>query len=272
MLRGGRNQKKGGRKMTIFSYFIGTAGSGKSTLASFFFDWLQKSNDELNIISVNLDPGVKWLPYSPDVDCRDYIDISDVMMKYNLGPNGALIASIDLLVTRIDEIKNELEEFHPDHVIIDTPGQIELFAFRSSGNLFVSSINPATSVLVYLLDPNLCKTPAGYISTLLLGANIQYRFMIPQIQVLSKADLLSEDELETFLNWSEDHFMLETAINDNTKGLRREMSIKIFQMLQDLGSLHSLIPVSGINGMGMENLYAEISRILSGGEDFLESY
>ncbi|MHA1300700.1 MAG: ATP/GTP-binding protein [Candidatus Helarchaeota archaeon] len=258
--------------MTIFSYIIGTAGSGKSTLGSFFLDWLRESDDELNVITVNLDPGVKWLPYAPDVDCRDYIDINDIMLKYNLGPNGALIASIDLLVTKINEIKENIEDFRPDHVIIDTPGQIELFAFRSSGNLFVSSIDPKSSVLIYLLDPNLSRSPSGYISTLLLGASIQYRFFIPQIQVLSKADILSKLELEKLLKWSEDYNELETALNQTAKGMRKEMSLKIYQTLSELGSLHQLIPVSGITGLGMDVLYAEISRVLSAGEDFYESY
>lgn len=261
--------------MTIYSYLIGTAGSGKSTLASAFLNWYlenTKKTSELTIISVNLDPGVKFLPYTPDIDCRDYISIEDIMMKYNLGPNGALIASIDLLVTKIDEIKKEIEDLRPDHVIIDTPGQIELFAYRSSGNLFVSSIDPYNSILIYLLDPNLCKTPSGYVSTLLLGASIQYRFFIPQIQVLSKADILSDAELEKFINWSQDTFTLEMALNESSKGLKREMSIKIFQIMEELGIMHDLIPVSGITGDGIDGLYAEISRVLLRGDDFEESY
>ncbi|MFX1450180.1 MAG: ATP/GTP-binding protein [Promethearchaeota archaeon] len=258
--------------MTIYSYIIGTAGSGKSSLGGYFVKWFRESTNELSIISVNLDPGVKWLPYTPDVDCRDYINIDEIMTKYNLGPNGALIASIDILCTRIDQIKEEIEELRPDHVVIDTPGQIELFAFRSSGNLFVSSLDPEKSVLIYLMDPSLCRTPSGYISTLLLGANIQYRFLIPQIQVLSKVDLLPEEEVEKFLNWSDDPFSLEEALNKSSKGLKREMSIKLFQVLSELGTMHQLIPVSGINGYGIEELYAEISRILSGGEDFFEMY
>ncbi|MHA1378782.1 MAG: ATP/GTP-binding protein [Candidatus Helarchaeota archaeon] len=258
--------------MTIYSYLIGTAGCGKTTLGGFFSNWLKASDNELNVIIVNLDPGVKTLPYSPDVDCREYINIEDIMTKYNLGPNGALIASIDLLVTQIDKIRDDIDALHPDHVIIDTPGQIELFAFRSSGNLFVSSIDPRNSALIYLLDPNLIGRPTGYISTLLLGANIQYRFFIPQIQVLAKADLLSDSELEKFLNWSQDQYSLEMALNQSSMGLKREMGIKLYHTLSELGTMHELIPVSGINGFGIENLYAEISRILSGGEDFLESY
>ncbi|MFX0137013.1 MAG: ATP/GTP-binding protein [Candidatus Hodarchaeota archaeon] len=258
--------------MTIYSYLTGTAGSGKSTLGSFFVNWFRENTDEVSIISVNLDPGVKWLPYAPDVDCRDYINIDEIMTKYNLGPNGGLIASMDMLCTRIDEVKKEIEEFRPDHVVIDTPGQIELFAFRSSGNLFVSALDPEKSVLIYLMDPSICRTPSGFISTLLLGANIQYRFLIPQIQVLSKIDLLPDEEFQKFLSWSQDPFKLEESLNKSSKGLKREMSIKLFQTLSELGTMHQLIPVSGINGEGIEELYAEISRVLSGGEDFFEIY
>ena len=71
------------------------------------------------------------MPYKPDVDVRDYIDIRTLMETYNLGPNGSLVMASDMIATRLDDIQTEVDSLNPDYVIIDTPGQIELFAFRA---------------------------------------------------------------------------------------------------------------------------------------------
>ena len=113
----------------MYAIFItGTAGSGKSLLTSNLLEWYN-SND-ITPISINLDPGVSILPYEPDVDVRDFIDIYSIMENYNLGPNGSLILANDLISTKLNEIQQKAEELNPDYIIVDTPGQIELFAFR----------------------------------------------------------------------------------------------------------------------------------------------
>ncbi|MCS7098620.1 MAG: ATP/GTP-binding protein, partial [Candidatus Methanomethyliaceae archaeon] len=112
-------------------YILGTAGSGKSALTAALLDILRA--DDLNVATVNLDPGVRWLPYGPDVDIRDYINYDRVAEEYQLGPNGALIVCVDSAINYIKEMKQELEKLEPDYVLIDTPGQMELFAYRDSG-------------------------------------------------------------------------------------------------------------------------------------------
>lgn len=257
--------------LTIYNYFVGTAGSGKSTLVAAMLEWIETNTFEnTNVVTVNLDPGVKVLPYEPDIDCRDYVKIEDIMTKYNLGPNGALVASMDLLVTQTPLIGEELESLRPNHVLIDIPGQMELFAYRTSGMTFVSTIDPDLnrSLLVYLMDPHMCQTPNGFISSLLLSASIQYRFYVPQIHVLSKMDLLEMEEIERILEWSTDFIKLENEISLKSEGMYRELSIKLTRSIDELGETHELIPVSSLKGEGMENLYAEISRISLGGDDF----
>ena len=66
-------------KEEIFIFFIGTAGSGKSTLTSNFHDWIKLRG--IDSIIVNLDPGAENLPYKPDVDIRDWIKLSEIMVK-----------------------------------------------------------------------------------------------------------------------------------------------------------------------------------------------
>src|SRR6201997_5501340 len=99
-------------------FITGTAGSGKSLLTSRLLQWYvdRKSFP----ISINLDPGAVSLPYEPDVDVRDYIDINTLMEKYDLGPNGSLVMASDMIATRLGEIQDEVNDLNPDYALIDT--------------------------------------------------------------------------------------------------------------------------------------------------------
>jgi GTPase SAR1 family protein len=131
-------------------FIVGTAGSGKSFLTAAFSDWLKLKRQE--VISVNLDPGVLNLPYTPDVDVREYVSIEKLMDQYSLGPNGALIMAADLVATEIEAIREDVEEFNADYVLIDTPGQMELFAYRSSGTYLTHVLSGDEKSMVFLAD------------------------------------------------------------------------------------------------------------------------
>ena len=132
-------------KKEIFVYFIGTAGSGKSTLTQNFKEWMNQRG--LDAITVNLDPGAENLPYEPDVDIKDWISLKEIMESYELGPNGAQIAAADMLALNTSDIKESIESFKTDYVLIDTPGQLELFVFREAGKYIVQFLHPNRSMV-----------------------------------------------------------------------------------------------------------------------------
>ncbi|MGQ9719887.1 MAG: ATP/GTP-binding protein [Candidatus Jordarchaeum sp.] len=248
-------------------FFIGTAGSGKSTLTKAYHEWLIRN--EFNTALVNLDPGVRRLPYSPDVDIREYIVLEEVMDKYDLGPNGGLIASIDMMANFIDDFKEEIEELKPLYVLVDTPGQLELFAFRSTGPLVTTAISSKENCLVFLMDPLLSRSPSGFVSVLLLSASVQYRFNLPQINILSKADTLSEEEIERIIEWVDEPEKLLNAIDQEAVGLRREISLNLGEIFTSFGLLRELIPISALTLEGLDNLYAILERIYTDQEGFI---
>ena len=101
---------------------------------------------------------LKTLPYTCDVDVRDYVDIVSIMQQYDLGPNGALIMANDLIASKIDDIQNEVNRVNPDYLIVDTPhththtpGQIELFAYRSSGRFLVENLASEEKTNIFFL-------------------------------------------------------------------------------------------------------------------------
>jgi GTPase SAR1 family protein len=238
-------------------YILGTAGSGKSALTLKLSEWLYDAG--LAVIRVNMDPGVRQLPYTPDVDVREYIDLEQIIEQYGLGPNGALIAASDILVTKIDDIKKEIESFDADYIVVDTVGQMEVFAYRSSGLLFVTALGKR-SVVVHLIDSLLAKTPASFVSMVLLGASLKVRFPIPQITVLSKTDLISEDEIERICKWI-DPVVLEDALEISTRGEQRVLNTTLFNALKMQGYIGEVIPVSSVTMKGIDALVGGIEHV-----------
>nr|HDO80134.1 GTPase [Candidatus Bathyarchaeota archaeon] len=246
------------------TFFVGTAGSGKSTLAGVFAEWL--GDHDVDVVTVNLDPGARYIPYTPDVDIREYIVLEDVMDTFNLGPNGGLIACIDMTINFVEDLKRELEDLAATHVLIDTPGQLELFAFRESGPIITSALGGAQSAVCFLMDPFLVRSPSGFISVLLLGASVQYRFILPQINVLSKADTLTDQERQKIINWiAEPHTLLED-VEKEVKGIKREMTLNIYDALTKIHMFDVPIPTSSTRIKGLDILQASLERIYCGGE------
>jgi hypothetical protein len=100
--------------------------------------------------------------------------------------------------------------------------------------------------------------------------SINIRFGLPQLNLLSKTDILSETEIEEIVEWSTDPYLLEEALDSTSQGLVREFSSSIFRMLQDLGESSTIIPVSGKQVSGFETLYGEFQRIFLGGDNLYE--
>ena len=253
----------------FFTFIVGTAGSGKSLLASSLEKWLVGS--DLSVTVVNLDPGVDSPPYTSDVDIREYVDYGEVMRSFGLGPNGALVASLDMAISHVNDLRDEIIETERDYVLVDCPGQMELFAYRNSGPLMVSSLrgdDPALSL--YLLDSNIARTPTGYLSSTLLGISISIRFGLPQLNVLSKPDILTEHELEEIVEWGNELYMLEEALDASAEGLRREYSRSILEMLGTLDTAIGSVPVSAKEMTGIDVLYGEMQRVFSGGDNLYE--
>ena len=245
-------------------FITGTAGSGKSLLTSRLLQWYvdRKSFP----ISINLDPGAVSLPYEPDVDVRDYIDINTLMEKYELGPNGSLVMASDMIATRLDEIQDEVNDLNPDYVLIDTPGQIELFAFRASGPYFVSNLQSDNKVNLFIYDAMLVSSPINFVSIALLASSVKLRLKIAQVNILTKRDLIV-DKLRNILEWSSSALSLESSLDNEKDAEYSLLSKDLVRRMSKGGFRQDLIAVSSMTLNGMVNLSAALARIVSQGEE-----
>ncbi len=246
-------------------YFIGTAGSGKTTMTHAFQTWMQSQG--LDAVTVNLDPGAESLPYEPDVDIRDWIRLDEIMAERGLGPNGAQILAADMLALNAKEVADVLETFETSYFVIDTPGQMELFTFRESSAVVIDTFGRDDSALVYLNDPALVKHASGFISSLLLVATTQFRHGLPFVNVLSKADLLTPEDLERMVKWSLDPIALYQALAEGETTPKTVLDISFFESLESVGLYRRLVPVSAEAMFGFEEIYNAVQQVFEGGED-----
>ena len=246
-------------------YFIGTAGAGKTSLVGAMQNWMGLKGLDCN--TVNLDPGAEQLPYTADYDVREWLSLAQVMEDYNLGPNGAQIACADIMAMRAGEIRDILEEFRAPYILIDTPGQLELFAFRKSSRLVVQTLTGERSALAFLMDPTLAKVPSGYISQLLLAATVQFRFSLPIMNILSKVDMLSEEEVQTITGWATDSYRLQASAEEELAGPSTQFNIELFRALETVGAFRNFIKVSAQELTGIEDIYVAVQNHFAGGED-----
>jgi GTPase SAR1 family protein len=244
----------------MFYFFItGMAGSGKSTLSSSLGKWFETHGR--SVTTVNLDPGAYNLPYSPDVDIRDRVKLDDVMEEYELGPNGALIVSSDLIALQAVEVKKEIEDLGSEIILVDTPGQLELFAYRDAGQVTVSTLSSdERPYLLFLMDSAYVKKPSGFSSLMLLSASIQFRFDVPVLNVLSKADLITEEDVNRINEWAEDPFNLieDLHMEKATVSILAEAMV---EALEQVGSQRKLTAISSTKQEGFDELYAIVDEL-----------
>ena len=244
-------------------FVTGTAGSGKSMLTSKILEYYQKNGVFASVL--NLDPGVESLPYRPDVDVREYVDIVQIMQQYDLGPNGSMIMANDLIASKIDDIQNEIHRVNPDYLIVDTPGQIELFAYRASGPFFIQNIDAGEKTNIFLYDGTMIASPTNFISISLLATSIKLRLGLPTINVMTKTDLIP-DKIDQILKWSSDPTSLEEELK-TLEGEAYSFATDILRTLNIGEFAGDLIPISNLTGEGMVNLQAALSRIINLGEE-----
>lgn len=248
----------------IYVYFVGTAGSGKSTITHSFNEWCKRNG--YDAIPVNLDPGVKKIPYSPEIDIREWISLEEVMKEYNLGPNGAQVVCADMLALNASELQERVGEYRADYILFDTPGQLELFAFRSAGKVIIEQFGAEKSIIAFLIEPSLSTTPANFVSQLMLSALTQFRLGVPAVNLLTKTDMVEEEALEMIIEWGENpESLYEELIGKGS--MYSQLNEKIMNVIKEMEAQMKLIPVSSVTWEGMEDLYSAIQNIFYGGED-----
>ena len=251
-------------------YFAGTAGAGKTTFVRAFANWMRSAGYDATV--VNLDPGGENPALDPDVDIREWVQLPDVQDEYALGPNGAQVAAADMIALKIFEVKQAVAELKSDYVLVDTPGQIELFAFREASKAIVDALSGDRSIIAFLFDPALARTPGGFVALRMLSATVEFRFRLPIVQLLAKSDVLNPEQLAEVTGWADDPGSLYEAVTRDAPTPDVQLSTELFRAIEALSPLSGVLPVSATEAVGLEGFYQACQRVFAGGEDLEPSH
>ncbi|PPQ65060.1 hypothetical protein CVT26_015756 [Gymnopilus dilepis] len=193
----------GDKKKPVTIITIGMAGAGKSTFVQRLNSYLHSLEPSSPPYILNLDPAVTYVPYEPNIDIRDTVNYQEVMKQYNLGPNGGILTALNLFTTKFDQVLNLVEQRAEsvDYVILDTPGQIEIFTWSASGAIITDAIaSSLPTVVAYIIDTPRTTAPATFMSNMLYACSILYKTKLPFILVFNKTDVQPHDFAVEWMN------------------------------------------------------------------------
>jgi GTPase SAR1 family protein len=249
-------------------FLIGTAGSGKTTFVKSFSEWIESKG--VDVARINLDPGVVNLPYTADFDVRMYVDTEKIMRDLGLGPNSALTVASDLIAVKVHDISDEVEAMGHELALVDTPGQIELFAFRPVGRVFSESFLKGPRMVIYLFDYTLMLEPLSFLASLYLSVSVYASLAIPQLNVINKVDSAEPRLIKRVNEWYSNPLLLYEAVTKFYKGEKLKLGQELARSLPLLSNLNKPIPVSAITMEGFIDVYSQVTRVLGAGEEFTQ--
>lgn len=166
---------------------------------------------------MNLDPAADKFDYEPTIDIRELISLNDVMDELEFGPNGGLVYCFEwvqlrirgrrkweewgltgrYLLNNLDWLDDELGDYDSDYLIIDCPGQIELYTHipllpRLLTHLQVS-LNFRTSA-AYLIDSQFMQDKTKFFAGVMSAMSCMLSLGVSMVCVMSKMDLVKDSK------------------------------------------------------------------------------
>ncbi|KAG2721262.1 hypothetical protein I3843_02G060100 [Carya illinoinensis] len=254
------------RKKPVIIIVVGMAGSGKTTFLHRLVCHTQASNIRGYVL--NLDPAVMTLPFGANIDIRDTVKYKEVMKQFNLGPNGGILTSLNLFATKFDEVVSVIESRADqlDYVLVDTPGQIEIFTWSASGAIITEAFaSTFPTVIAYVVDTPRSSSPVTFMSNMLYACSILYKTRLPVVLAFNKTDVAQH---QFALEWMEDFEAFQTAVSSDqsyTSTLSQSLCLVLDEFYKNLRS----VGVSAVSGAGMEAFFKAIE---ASAEEYMENY
>ncbi|MBS7623063.1 ATP/GTP-binding protein [Candidatus Bathyarchaeota archaeon] len=197
---------------------LGPAGCGKSTLTGEFGRYLKREGYSVRFL--NLDPGCLAAPYQCDFDIRERFTVEQIMRSERLGPGGAMVRAMEKLS------ETEIPKYSADFTLIDTPGQLEVFAFQAAGPKIVRQYRDPVGIFILDACIGIQDLPAIYLYSLATG----HRLGIETIRIVNKVDMLRESELEAMREYLGNPVILKKRIH--TRGTLSDIYVPLSELLQ----------------------------------------
>ncbi|KAM9636019.1 GPN-loop GTPase 1 isoform 1-T1 [Trichechus inunguis] len=265
-------QASAGPRPPVCLLVLGMAGSGKTTFVQVTY-MAQRLTGHLHSQGsppyvISLDPAVHEVPFPANIDIRDTVKYKEVMKQYGLGPNGGIVTSLNLFATRFDQVIKFIEKAQnmSKYVLIDTPGQIEVFTWSASGTIITEALASSfPTVVIYVMDTSRSTNPVTFMSNMLYACSILYKTKLPFIVVMNKTDIIDHSFA---VEWMRDFEAFQDALNQETtyvSNLTRSMSL----VLDEFYSSLRVVGVSAVLGTGLDELFVQVT---SAAEEYEREY
>jgi len=144
-----------------------------------------------------------------------------------------------------------------DYVLIDTPGQIEVFTWSASGAIITESLAAhMPTMVVYVMDTQRSTSTVTFMSNMLYACSILYKSRLPFVVVMNKTDIVSHSFAE---EWMRDWTVFEDALSQETSyvsNLARSMSLCLEEFYRHL----RCVGLSSLAGTGFDELLAQLDE------------
>ena len=197
---------------------MGPAGVGKSSYCKTMQQYGEATRRKFYI--GNLDPAADKFDYEASLDIRELVNIDDIMLNGELGPNGALVYCMEYLLQNLNWLQDELNEFNEDdYIILDCPGQVELYSHLSIMHDLAKHIEQwgFRVAAVYLLDALFVLEPVKFISGCLLSLSCMMQLQMPHVGVITKCDIADKEMIERILDYEGSDSILSNDIVSSGK-------------------------------------------------------
>ena len=223
------------KKQPVVCVVLGMAGSGKTTLMQRLNAHVHEKNWPSYLI--NLDPAVADVPFGCHIDIRDTVKYKEVMKQYGLGPNGGIMTALNLFATRFDQVMDLVDKRAKsddlDFILLDTPGQIEVFTWSASGAIITETMaSTYPTVLIYVVDVARTANPTTFMSNMLYACSILYKLQLPFVLCFNKIDVMSH---ETAMGWMQDFESFQEALDGREDESYMDSFVRSMSLVRDGG-------------------------------------
>nr|XP_042123652.1 GPN-loop GTPase 3 isoform X2 [Peromyscus maniculatus bairdii] len=205
-------------------------------------------------------------------DIRELIEVDDVMEDDSLrfGPNGGLVFCMEYFANNFDWLENCLGHVEDDYILFDCPGQIELYTHLPVMKQLVQQLEQWEFRVcgVFLVDSQFMVESFKFISGILAALSAMISLEIPQVNIMTKMDLLSKKakkEIEKFLDPD-----MYSLLEDSTGDLRSQKFKKLTQAVCGLIDDYSMVrflPYDQSDEESMNIVLQHIDFAIQYGED-----
>mmetsp|Transcript_8741 Transcript_8741/g.7821 ORF Transcript_8741/g.7821 Transcript_8741/m.7821 type:complete len:270 (+) Transcript_8741:39-848(+) len=244
---------------------MGPAGVGKSTFCKIIQEHCRLCHRTIHV--GNLDPAAENFQYESSFDIKDLINLDEVMNDLGYGPNGGLVYCMEYLLQNIEWLHDELNNYvDDDYIIIDCPGQIELYSHLPIMHTLVNQLVSwgFQVVSVYLLDALFILDPSKFISGCMLSLSCMLQLEIPHINVITKCDIADKDHLNAILD-SEGSWVVNAMDNQSSNKFKK-LTQAISSVVDDY-MIVSFVMLDVSEEDSIEDVLARIDQAIQYGED-----